>query len=811
MTTTMSCSKKGQFLSQYSFAIKKILGLDAIYALLLFFVYPMFYWKYNQGQELQMAAASEGAVGTAGVVGVAVPYYHYPYGEASLLSGFAVSALMCFMVLLVSAILYSYLHNKQSTDFYHSLPVPRKTMFLANMAAGYTAIIVPIWVNFLIALISFPIYLPNLAASEYLGFMFTQLLGWTMGSFILFSISSLVAVSVCTVVENVGYSAALLLEGSILYGMWILTCAHNFQTYSGSGLTSGFCPLYWLSPVFALGYFEVNCTFGSEAMMNQGWVQTWSSLLFWFVLGVAALFYAIKVYEKRQSERAQQWGHQGILGFIVKLMIHAVGTFILTMFFESAMNFPKPVSFIAGALIGGPLGYLVAEVITNRGFQNMKKAFPSMAAATAVMLCFSVYFAMDGFGYDQRVIKAEDVKSVELIESTGYGISHEQFDDEYARTYGDHHNTATFSKPNYVLEDRENIDRIIKLHEMAINRENMTYNGSVNLTYHKDIGTFRRYLPIPQEGTDVLLEIIYSDEFLKKYNPFFAIKPDYVREIIVCDKQGNKVKNLSSSISDRFIESIQKDLHSRTPQDICENRDNIELGSIVIKTKEPKQIYNSTGELYHYDTRLELLIAPSDTNTCALIKELGIDFTTPIKKEIDKMYIQSKEFDDDFPEYFFVGRRTWNQIREYDPFVEITDREIIEKIEESMTSRNSGRGNQYNVTVQYKNDAENYTAYSIDRATLAEILSDTEIQVPYVLTHEEEQKLFDIEGKQYEDTGIFHEVQQWSGAINTENSVSMKQYLEKYAPELLEGKTGAELNAMEHTVYLTRDGVKIIF
>ena len=110
--------KKSQFRFLYGFALKKSAGWIAIYSILLTLCYPLIVWTENYKSAVYYPNNYE-------------RYVNYAMTDHTA-SAVLVSMLMCSMVLVFSAVLYSYMHGKRSADFFHSMPVERSTMLTAN-------------------------------------------------------------------------------------------------------------------------------------------------------------------------------------------------------------------------------------------------------------------------------------------------------------------------------------------------------------------------------------------------------------------------------------------------------------------------------------------------------------------------------------------------------------------------------------------------------------------------------------------------------------------------------------------------------
>ena len=814
----LSNMKKSQFRFLYGFALKKTAGWTAIYSILLTLCYPLIAWKQNY----QSAYYPEG-------YGHYVNYMLNDHTASAIL----VSMLMCSMVLVFSAVLYSYMHGRRSADFFHSMPVERSTMLTANFAAGMTALTVPVWVNSLIAMLSYPILMPN---SDWIGLwkiMLLELVAWTIGAFVLFAISTLVAVTVSTAVENVGYTVAVLLEGSIMLVIWDVACSIAFESYvsmfDGGDIVAVLGDvLYYLSPVFALAKVIIFLLDGStQASFLLFAVKAWLPLLFWLLLGAGALWFAVKQYSKRQSERAEQWGRQSWLGFSVKLMSAVGGAFLFAVTFGEVLGLDSRYMFVFGALVGSPLVYLVIEAITNRGFHSMKKCLPYLALSTAIILVGSLYFAFDGFGFDKKVPNPSDVKSVKVeLDSL---LSTRIYNDEYAMKYevvngkdNSNYFYSDYYMPLYEVEEPETIELITKIHQTAT-EETGNYWGYIQLSYRGGLSQMNRTVQLRSVNTENVLQLLYCDEMLEKYNPFFEMEADYLEFVQVTDKMGNLIGEgeISEEHWAALLEAIRSDLKNCEAVDILDTENNLEVAQLTFATKYPKEIFQNYSALYHHDTRQVHVVRAKDEATLKVLEEMGLELKVQesfydrlMSVNLTEAYANilpgiAQEYGSyEFDKYdYYLGEQ------------ELTDAEAMHMIVENATLVNNDRGDQY-VAEIFIEEADGIHAssmrYYVDRAVIAELMAkNNNFLVPYILNHEE-QALLDVipevqiaENAEYINLSLSSakvEYWHWSYIQELENTVSMRAYCEQHCPQILEGKTSAELKCMEMTPYLDSNG-----
>ncbi len=843
MTTTTSCSnlsemKKTQFGFLYRHALKKTAGWTAIYSILCFLCFPLVSFRECMGFALRYTEDY-------------LDRLSYLLNHQVVCSGL-VSALMCGMVLVYSAVLYSYMHGKRSADFYHSMPVDRKVMLLANFSAGFTNLVIPLWISSILAAAAYPLCLPGINFLGIWKVLALQAIAWTMGAFILLAISTMVAVCVATAVENVGYTVALLLEGSILLLIWDLACSSAFSTYisifDGRGVNNILTEsIYYLSPVFALARVILELVNGTAYLFrdivpgvnaDHDFISysNWLPLILWLLLGVGALWLALKLYDKRQSELAQQWGRQSWLGFTVKLMSAIIGTWLFANTVGDMLGIEQRFAYTFGALIGAPLVYLVIEAITNKGFTNMKKCLPYLGAAVAITVVGSLYFVVEGFGYDKRIPEVEQVKTVEL-ELTNFN-SGAKWNDEYAMTYSEDMEKANISpysaaqhgynyeEQKIVLLESDSVEKVTKIHRDSLDSKG-DYYSNIYIDYEQGLLDTRRSLNIRSESLDAVLELLHSEEYLNKHDPLFEMKGSHLKFVQIHDKVGQLLGDgeIKAEHYDALLEALRADKLAATAESLRDSKNNQEVVALQLVTKYPKEIYEETGDLYHYNTYQSVVVRKQDSNTVKLLEDLGYDLEVQegFLENLEGFTISQAYRDGNLPgesgsgmvasiyeKYALDGKYG------FDGNLFIRDKEELDLFIKESTVVYNGYGDQYFLNL-YQNMGTEYHVFQfyMDRTAVAEwMVKRDNFAAPYILSEAEWEILQqDVQTDGSSEAAMLEESLHWQdyqdeatrqslqdkGVIHLSESVSMLDYCKEHHPELLDGKTESERTCMAKT------------
>ena len=111
---------------------------------------------------------------------------------------------------LLAAILFHYLHNRLSVDFYHSMPVSRNKLFLSRYFAGIVFLVVPITICRLICIVMHCFAFRGFFSVGWIiSHLLMDLLSWIILHLTVFTFSCMIAVTSSNAAESIIYSIAI--------------------------------------------------------------------------------------------------------------------------------------------------------------------------------------------------------------------------------------------------------------------------------------------------------------------------------------------------------------------------------------------------------------------------------------------------------------------------------------------------------------------------------------------------------------------------------------------------------------------------
>lgn len=804
MTTATSYSKEKQslFKTMYIRELKRnwVIGLLLFIGFVLCEVIP----------EFQLCSA----ISHAKQYNMELPWeYEFYSTNIGDRGGYYVTILMA-VVLLMTTWFFRYLHKRRATDFYHSLPVTRREFYLSKMAAGLTLSIVPVVAAGILATLAYPIYGTWVVS---LGTRVIQILMRCVFLFAGWSIAGIVAVSVSTFIEMIGYTGALLSAGCMVPLTFVSYSAFILYGYS-SGNSADI--LLAFSPIPIL---EDACL--RRRVSTLGIIIT----VLWAVIGVALLFWGLKLYQKRESEFAGQWGRNIALGKFAKIYggILVGLLFVMMGGLEGEYtDFASKMFLLLRAIAGMFVGYFIIEIITAKGIRTLKRAFPVPAIASiGLTLCLGILMS-GGFGYENRVPKVEQVESIDLyLRDTIYSTRINEEGLTQMKEYGGimYSNMVTLTSP-------EAIEKVINLHKFNVENRMTVQNGiysNMSINYKTKSGVIsRRYTFFPQEVADQIKALATDPELLEKSHGIYVTEPVHIEHIDVTDVLGRKTEsyNLSDDKKQQLIEAVRDDLQEVTPEQIADFKTNKNMGALTFVLKDIKESIKSGVEPMQLSKTFMIALRPSYTRTMALLEEwkmLPEKISPELFTEMDICVIPPEHQLNNF--WKVATASTFTGLKDSGCY-SIDDPELIKKVyENASVSKDIGEAAN-TVAFVYPSakvaNAYEYTTLYINNKTLLEIMDGRPEKMSYLLRGDEYvayQKQVSTRHKKTPQNRISYSSTSTSSHyigdkdsvkqfLEEPDTISVGTFFEQNMPQFLEGKSEAELKAMYHTPLEKLDG-----
>lgn len=317
-----------------------------------------------------------------------------------------------FFGILSSMAVFSYLHSGKSAGMFHSLPVRREGLFLSNYLAGLCFLIVP----------NVFIFLATLGAEGVMGSVNVPALATWLGvtcGLCLFFYSFAVLCAMFT--GNLLFLPVLyfilnfLVVGLELLLGGVLSFLLFGYTFSGTPKTALFSPVVEL--VMRLRVRSVidpaTNTVKNLALEGVGIVAAYAAA------GLLLALLALLLYRRRQTETAGDVVSVFVLRPVFKYGVAfaaalALGQLLFQIFHSSYVTPTAVYVLPVYLLIGGFIGYYVAEMLLQKSFRVFRKGARGCLAFAAVLVLLTAAVELDLVGYERHVPDATGVTSVTI-------------------------------------------------------------------------------------------------------------------------------------------------------------------------------------------------------------------------------------------------------------------------------------------------------------------------------------------------------------------------------------------------------------
>ena len=449
-----------------------------------------------------------------------------------------------------------------------------------------------------------------------------DLLFWTVLYSSVFTISCMVAVTSSNVIESVLYSAALNGAGSVILLMLAIFSGSLYGSV-GHIITS---PASLLSPYALMSYYM---DFYSYTLLptNNNWII---GMLIWLVLGAAALMLALHLYRRFHSEWAQQWGRQTNYTQIMKIL---AGMFMMFLVFGIQFFDNQVINALLGCLVGAPLGFLLVEGVTGKGFTKLRSNGRSIAILMVLCLIVPIYFATNGFGQVYRIPSEEDIQQVSFQMATGAGrYSYYTWVDSNGVW---HDNFSASSSP---LTSESAKELVLQLHQNGLDLKD--YTGKTSSTYeityslepngHK---MSRRY-NISVYDLPLLEQMYCEPEMIQSSEPVFFYQPELLEQVTLYNNIGSRVGAVRADQYEALLQTLREDLLTMTSDRLSDYSTDSFCGYLAFDVKNYDEKLQTNLELRDQLTKLpygnsNLIQRSSYRKTLSLLESFGLSFDQP--------------------------------------------------------------------------------------------------------------------------------------------------------------------------------------
>ncbi|HIX14385.1 MAG TPA: hypothetical protein H9740_01430 [Candidatus Hungatella pullicola] len=615
--------------------MRRRLWAEALTFLLLFFTFPV-------GIAMEISSMKTRGGLTAGEIGSNVARW------CSVRNPMLV-VIVAVLSVIFAAAGFSYLHSRQKTDFYHSLPITREILFFSRAAVG---IFIPfvIWlINLLLALAvlavnGIPVGAATAAGFNGLAFFFVHyLLLYSVGVLAMIVTGNQIIGILLTVVFHVYFPSLIW----ILYGYF----QEMFQTaYRGSGAFVTELVRH-SSPLFLMGvssgrFGDMN---GTEAFVYLGTVIL-SALA---VCAVTLIFYRRRGSEAAGKAIAFSW-----LKPCLKLPVVILVSLTGGLLFWSILRNIRWALF--GLICGLVISHCVIEIIYAFDFKKLFSHKIQMAGGCIGAILIFAFFWLDIPGYDSYFPSREKVSWASVSFSSvdyspGYGKARRLEDGNFY--------LETMSKDDYSFEhmrlaDLETVEKLtseaVQSMESGLNYERGAVYFSVQYVLEGGKTVKRSYQSDIEPVKELIEKLYNSREYKEGVYPILKEDGSQTAAIILSMESMTGTSSWKIGFEDaearqEIVNTFKKELLELTAE---EQKNHMPVGQIqfldpvqkeALEEQERAQVPWLYGDVLSYGT---YALYPSFDETIALLNEAGAQIQLhPSENLADQVQVRAENPD----------------------------------------------------------------------------------------------------------------------------------------------------------------------
>lgn len=333
---------------------------------------------------------------------------HVPYVKTVGTDDFAPLLLILVFTPLIIFMMFSYLNKRSESDFFHSIPYHRETVYLSFTAAAMT------WI--------WGIVIVSLTVSGIL---------WGVHPYAVFAVTDLLQLGLAYFLSTAFIAGialvAMMLTGTVATNLFLFMLIAGFVRVFGWLTTScleKLAPVYdisfsagrFLDPSFSLPYKLIEKSFNSYN--SQSFLSNPSLLVYTGVCALLLFIVAGVLYRFRKSEMAGNSAPNRVLQHVYRCAFTL--PFVLMLVAQLLSGSTDATWLIVNA-VGILLVYFLYELITTKKLKRLITAAPFLGVLALAGGIFAGSLLLATGGILKENIQADEIKTVSIYVQQPYG------------------------------------------------------------------------------------------------------------------------------------------------------------------------------------------------------------------------------------------------------------------------------------------------------------------------------------------------------------------------------------------------------
>lgn len=542
---------------------------------------------------------------------------------------------------------FAYLHSKQKVDFYHSIPVPRKTLFFVNYAVGILIPAAAYFINLCLAILVAAVMGglgSGTAAAAFTAYGFFMLHYILIYSFVVLAM----VLTGNVIVGILGSAIFFIYVPTLCFILEMLYQQFFYNAYTGgsdflANILTKSSPLAYL--IWNIGKW--NSFLAGEKAVCLVAAAVVSVL-------VTALSYIL--YKKRGSEAAGKamafTASQPVIRIPLVSLCGLLGA-MLFWAFRSSIAWT-----VFGLLCGAVVSHGIIEIIYHFDFKKLFGHKASLAASMVIAAAIFGIFRYDAFGYDSYLPRADHLESAAVyFNSASSWVDHVEYK-------VDENGNASYTEKSiedYVyshMKIKDTADVLALAEEGIKQSKGERPDGKVEyitVCYRLKNGrkVLRSYHVSGEKAWKYMMAIYELPQFKEGLYPLLAETGEDMKKVrITQNEQSREIDGAQTDISE-LLAAYQREFKGIT-EEVLKRESPIAVIQFIGTGQDQaeRQLISKYGKnswrylnMKDYGT---YPIYPSFTETKALLGQCGIGFEERIQgQEIERIEIDPFRFVDD--------------------------------------------------------------------------------------------------------------------------------------------------------------------
>ena len=317
----------------------------------------------------------------------------------------------------ITLLVFSFLRKRNRSDFYHSLPHKRETIYTSNILGILSWMVFGLLISGLVATVIF------FFGADVVKLYFDSILPYILsniasGIFVLGAMSIAVSLS-GTVFSSISITVLILFMPRLLVATFITSLSNlvplvGQESFSKMLYDGGNIPYQLIGEIF-----------GYSGMDIYSFMQSWGDILYSFIVGIILLTVGGFLFKARKSEGAGMPAENPIVQTTIRVLLAFL---ICTLAIFMWLNNEGPLEILVTYTFA-LIAYFSYEVISTKSLKSLKNTIPGLVALVVLNIVFASALQLTGHSILNKSWDADKIKEIGFIKNDSYSYEMASYED----------------------------------------------------------------------------------------------------------------------------------------------------------------------------------------------------------------------------------------------------------------------------------------------------------------------------------------------------------------------------------------------